>query len=886
MSSVKSINLQKKQYPDVYNFRNQYLATLTESIDMQEDLRFGDISRLTFKYPAYQFDVYNNVVLNEDGSYKINPKSLYLINESRILFNNKWYVVKINENAKEDDNKLMINCECFEIGYLLQELMVESLRIVPPLELPVNAQTALLRTLMAMQTVRQSKIASASGSTVTLDAFAHPTNNIYVGYRIYIVSGTGQGQTKTITAYNGTTKQATLNSAFSPQVDSTSVYQIWNPIWDVGAVDSSYNTNLRSHEFDFVNGWDALQQVRDKYLDSSDKVGYLTFTSSYDSINSRWTNYVNLVSSPSYNSREFRYKKNIQSITRRSETDMIYTRIIPEGVDNLTVGSISTENRVDSSITYPAHLFGYNYIDNFQYYLAQGYTYKECLDNFLKVYRFSDARYTDANSLYNDAKKMLQIMSLPKYTYIMSALDLSKLTGFEYESFNLGDTIKVIDEDLGINIFTNIASIQRNWNNPQNATLELTNYIDNLGDVIKRIVGRNDSYTNLKSLYGNTATYIIADKLTSKNWRQADFVIDENEIASDIIQKIIDSVDETKGARIILLDGDYLFNNTITFRNNIYIEGQGASTRLYPNINNLVMFSATNKSKVAINKCQFISPSTSIRISDCFIISNSTDIVFQGNILNDISNSVVTLNTCDTFLCNDNKILNSTFSLSTAFSMAYSKNIDVFNNIGDGKISVILYFNPQDGTDIGRMNFKNNIFTTNIYGNIFGQIVVSPSNQAISGNIKIDGNNLLNISNGSDAPSNYSYPAISVINVNGVVEVTNNTVEGNYSRGIYVSSNKNTIVKNTINTKGTLFGSTQCIGIDVDNIGNTGNNIQSNTIKNDTIYSNTSIVPTTFIGIRDNGTSTVIANNDIFNYGLNAITGAGVGRVLLGGNRI
>ena len=69
--------------------------------------------------------------------------------------------------------------------------------------------------------------AQAGGaSTITLAASASSVNQKWTGYRILIETGTGAGQARTISNYNGTTKVATVDVAWSTQPDNTSTYHI------------------------------------------------------------------------------------------------------------------------------------------------------------------------------------------------------------------------------------------------------------------------------------------------------------------------------------------------------------------------------------------------------------------------------------------------------------------------------------------------------------------------------------------------------------------------------------------------------------------------------------------------------------------------------------
>ena len=83
--------------------------------------------------------------------------------------------------------------------------------------------------------------AQAGGvSNITLDSVSSPVNDIYVGKLIKITAGTGVGQTKTITGYNGSTNIATVNTAWGTTPDATSVYSIIGFVW----IASIYSINL------------------------------------------------------------------------------------------------------------------------------------------------------------------------------------------------------------------------------------------------------------------------------------------------------------------------------------------------------------------------------------------------------------------------------------------------------------------------------------------------------------------------------------------------------------------------------------------------------------------------------------------------------------------
>jgi len=65
---------------------------------------------------------------------------------------------------------------------------------------------------------------AGTSTTLTLDAGASSTDGFYKGVLIRIIEGTGKGQSSTITAYNGTTKVATVSPAWTTIPDNSSVY--------------------------------------------------------------------------------------------------------------------------------------------------------------------------------------------------------------------------------------------------------------------------------------------------------------------------------------------------------------------------------------------------------------------------------------------------------------------------------------------------------------------------------------------------------------------------------------------------------------------------------------------------------------------------------------
>lgn len=82
------------------------------------------------------------------------------------------------------------------------------------------AVSTLINTIVAQGT------ASAGGATSITLAGASATDSLYVGAEVLITGGTGAGQTRTISAYVGATKVATVARAWATNPDNTSTFAV------------------------------------------------------------------------------------------------------------------------------------------------------------------------------------------------------------------------------------------------------------------------------------------------------------------------------------------------------------------------------------------------------------------------------------------------------------------------------------------------------------------------------------------------------------------------------------------------------------------------------------------------------------------------------------
>lgn len=92
-----------------------------------------------------------------------------------------------------------------------------------------------------------ANVVSATSTTFTMpgtNGLTSTVNDAYVGVTVTILKGTNAGESRLITAYNGTTRVATVNSTWSVTPDSTSVFSL---SFETGDIESIVSANKSSY---------------------------------------------------------------------------------------------------------------------------------------------------------------------------------------------------------------------------------------------------------------------------------------------------------------------------------------------------------------------------------------------------------------------------------------------------------------------------------------------------------------------------------------------------------------------------------------------------------------------------------------------------------------
>lgn len=140
---------------------------------------------------------------------------------------------------------------------------------------------------------------------------------------------------------------------------------------------------------------------------------------------------------------------NLKSFSIPSDTYDYVTRLYPYGKDGLNISSING---------------GKEYIENFQY------------SNKVIELIWEDNRYTDVNSLKEDAEAKLDELSKPKRTYQAEISDLAKQSKeYDFLDFFLGDTITLLSKQEKFRDKQRIVKYIEYPNEPYNNTCELGN---------------------------------------------------------------------------------------------------------------------------------------------------------------------------------------------------------------------------------------------------------------------------------------------------------------------------------------------------------------------------------------------------------------------------
>lgn len=208
-------------------------------------------------------------------------------------------------------------------------------------------------------------------------------------------------------------------------------YLLDNSNWSIGEVDVEGVFDLETERLSILEN---IQKVHELWG------GYLV----WDSVNKTVSLRDDEKWQP-YNGFQIRYAKNLAGITRIENNDII-TRLYPFGYDGLDIRSVNDD---------------VPFIENFQF----------TNEIYEGVYENTDIY--EPQQLLAKATEVLKTLSRPRYTYSVSMVDLRTLPEYSHETFQLGDMVDVIDEDVGANVRVRVVKHRYNVFKPWDVEVDL-----------------------------------------------------------------------------------------------------------------------------------------------------------------------------------------------------------------------------------------------------------------------------------------------------------------------------------------------------------------------------------------------------------------------------
>ena len=215
-------------------------------------------------------------------------------------------------------------------------------------------------------------------------------------------------------------------------------YALSNTDWSIGVIE--INTT-RSFENNETNPLAVLQLIADLYH------GELVFHSLEKT--------VDLVKQTGKNRGiVFHFHKNMKSIERTISTTSLVTRLYATGKDGMTFASVNN---------------GLSYVEDFSY-----------TDEVL-IGGLDCSNFTSAEDMLSYTKMRVADYCKPNYSYVLKVMYLQAYPGYSHEIYELGDTVRVVDEELDLDLTTRIVRMEKNIMEPWNTVVELSTTIGTLG---------------------------------------------------------------------------------------------------------------------------------------------------------------------------------------------------------------------------------------------------------------------------------------------------------------------------------------------------------------------------------------------------------------------
>ena len=174
-----------------------------------------------------------------------------------------------------------------------------------------------------------------------------------------------------------------------------------------------------------------------------------------------------------------RYKKNIENITCKEKWGDVVTKLLPVGKDGLMLDEIYIYSDVQYDIPYTKTV-------SFSQEVSED-DYKDTNGN-LKVSEYNNALKED---LLAQATQYINENKYPKVNYTLKA-NIENIT-------DIGDTVQVIDERLGIELLTNVISYEYDCISERYTEIEFGNFKTKLSDFSRKVTSSAETVASEKT---------------------------------------------------------------------------------------------------------------------------------------------------------------------------------------------------------------------------------------------------------------------------------------------------------------------------------------------------------------------------------------------------
>ena len=222
---------------------------------------------------------------------------------------------------------------------------------------------------------------------------------------------------------------------------------------------------------------------------------------------------------------DLQVSKNLKEISIKYDTTEMVTRMYGYGATN-----DKTNSELDFMSVSPD---GLPYIENYNYFVARGYSLEYIKDNpamFIRTNIFRDDNIFDAQDLYDSTLNELAKASKPTVNVEVVGLDMTMAKGIAKSNtinlnnnpyaLKIGDCVRVCDKDIDADYICNITSRTIDYENPHILTISLTNNIE-YKDVISELYGNVSNMSTVVSsggkLHGNKIDNINVDQIGDIN---------------------------------------------------------------------------------------------------------------------------------------------------------------------------------------------------------------------------------------------------------------------------------------------------------------------------------------------------------------------------------